>query len=89
MANRSHNPHEFPCSFPIKVLGKNSDGFEAFVIAIARKHIPRFEQASVSSRLSKGDKYMAVTITFMAESQAQLNALYQEINASERVLMLF
>ncbi|MBN1992786.1 MAG: DUF493 domain-containing protein [Anaerolineae bacterium] len=79
---------EFPCSFPLKAFGRNVDNFESFIVAIARKHIPNFEQATIKSRPSQRDKYLAVTITFTATSQAQLDALYREISASERVLML-
>ncbi len=79
---------EFPCTFPIKAIGKNTADFEDFVIAIARNHILQFDGANISSRPSNGDKYLGVTITFTAESQQQLDALYQELSDSERVLML-
>ncbi len=80
---------EFPCEFPIKAFGKNSPDFEALVASIVDKHVPSAEQAAISSRSSNGDKYLAVTVTFTAQSQAQLDALYQELGDSERVLMLF
>jgi putative lipoic acid-binding regulatory protein len=89
MTNSTKTALEFPCAYPLKIFGKNSDDFEAFVISIARRHIPKFDQTSIKSRPSKGSKYLAVTITFTAESQEQLDALYQEMNASERVLMIF
>lgn len=79
---------EFPCTYPIKAIGKNSADFEDFVVAIARKHIPQLDESGISSRPSNGDKYLGVTITFTAESQQQLDALYQELSDSERVLML-
>jgi len=79
---------EFPCTFPIKAIGKNTADFEGFVVAIARNHIPQLNKSSISSRTSNGDKYLGVTITFTAESQQQLDALYQELSNSERVLML-
>jgi putative lipoic acid-binding regulatory protein len=86
---KNQNLLEFPCSFPIKAFGHNADDFEAFVLDIARPHIPQFEQAAVSSRPSHGGKYLAVTITFTADSREQLDALYQAMSASKRVLMLF
>ena len=79
---------EFPCTFPIKAIGKNTPEFEDFVVAIARNHISLLDESSISSRSSNGDKYLGVTITFIAESQQQLDALYQELNDSEHVLML-
>jgi len=89
MKNPTQSLLEFPCSFPLKAIGKNSDNFEAFVAAIARRHIPQLDQASISSRASQGGKYLAVTITFTAKSREQLDALYCDLSASERILMLF
>ena len=88
MTNPAQSLLEFPCSFPLKAFGKNSDNFEAFVVAIARPHISQSESIMVSSRPSHGGKYLAVTITFTAESQEQLDTLYRELHASGRVLML-
>ena len=79
---------EFPCTFPLKAIGKNTANFEDHVVTIARNHIPQLDEASISSRPSNGDKYLGVTITFIAESQQQLDALYQELSDSEHVLML-
>jgi len=79
---------EFPCSFPLKAIGRDSEGFEAFVVEIVRKHVPNLEVGATTSRLSNGGKYLAVTITFTAESQAQLDALYGELGRHERVVMV-
>lgn len=79
---------EFPCTFPIKAIGKNTADFENHVVVIARNHISQLDEANISSRPSNGDKYLGVTITFTAESQQQLDALYQELSGSERILML-
>ncbi len=80
---------EFPCSFPLKVIGENADDFEALVAAIARRHAPESAEWAVRSRASKAGKYLAVTITFTAESMEQLNALYRELGDHERVLIVF
>ena len=79
---------ELPCEFPLKAIGKNTADFENHVVSIARNHIPQFDETSISRRPSNGDKYLGVTITFTAQSQQQLDALYQELSNSERVLML-
>jgi uncharacterized protein len=41
----------------------------------------------VTSRPSRGGKYLAVTVTFVAESRPQLDALYLEISQTKRILM--
>jgi uncharacterized protein len=86
--NQTDRLLKFPCTFPLKAIGKNAADFEDLVVAIARKHIPQFDETSISRRPSNGDKYLGITITFTAESQQQLDGLYQELGDSEKVLML-
>ena len=78
----------FPCTFPIKVMGVQSAGFEAEMVNIARRHVPNLDDAAVVSRPSKTGKYLAVTLTIQAESQAQLDAIYREFSAHKDVRMV-
>jgi putative lipoic acid-binding regulatory protein len=77
----------FPCSFPLKVFGHDRDDFEALVVEVVRRHVDGDEELTVSSRQSGGGKYRAVTVTFIAESRQQLDALYLELSQNKRVLM--
>ena len=79
---------EFPCEFPLKAIGRGPEDFEAFVVEIVRRHAPNLEAGATTTRLSNGGKYLAVTVTFTAESQAQLDALYRELSGHRRVVML-
>jgi len=78
----------FPCEFPLKAFGKNTDDFEALIVAIVRRHVPDLDDGAISSRTSGGNAYRAVTATFMAHSREQLDALYAELSSHEQVLML-
>ena len=77
---------QFPCSYPLKVLGQNTNAFQAMVRAIIEKHIGEGAEVTYFTRVSSGDKYMSVTATFIAQSQEQLNAIYEELNQHELVL---
>ena len=88
MIDPALNIMTFPCKFPLKAFGKNTDDFEALIITIVRRHVPYLEDQAVSSRLSRGGAYRAVTATFTAHSRAQLDALYLELSNHEQVLML-
>ena len=88
MNERKETLLKFPCSFPLKVIGKDEDNFEALVISIVQKHILSSQMADVITRQSGGGKYLAVTVTFLAESKAQVDALYEELQKHERVLVL-
>jgi putative lipoic acid-binding regulatory protein len=79
---------EFPATFPLKAIGIGPEDFEAIVIDITRRHVPDLPGGCTRTRLSGAGKYLAVTITFLAESQAQLDALYAELKDHERVVML-
>jgi len=80
------SPFEFPLIFPLKVIGRNADDFEGFVVSVVKTHAPLSER-TVTTRPSQGGKYLAVTVTFVVESREQLDAIYQELSGHERVLM--
>jgi len=79
---------EFPCSFPIKVIGTNQPEFEQQMVMIVRQHVGKLGEGAVKSTPSRNKKYLAVTITFTATSKAQLNSLYQAIHAHPDVKMM-
>jgi len=78
----------FPCEFPVKVMGVNTDSFEQEIVMIARRHIPDLGEASVRSRPSSSGNYLSVTITFTAQSREQLDQLYLAVNAHPGVRMV-
>jgi putative lipoic acid-binding regulatory protein len=78
----------FPCAFPLKAFGRNTDEFEAVIVEIVRRHVPDLDDNAVSSRTSQGDAYRSVTATFMAQSREQLDALYSELSSHEQILMV-
>ena len=77
----------FPCDFPIKAMGLNVEQFEPQVIELIRRHASDFPVSAVSTRLSKGDKYMSVTVTICARSQQQLDAIYRDLTGCEAIIM--
>ncbi len=77
---------QFPCLFPIKVMGLNSDAFTSAVLSIFRSHLGA-DQFSERTVQSSGGKYLSITVTFMAQSQEQLDSIYEELNSHELVVM--
>lgn len=78
----------FPCIFPIKVMGANQDDFERLVIEIIQKHASISPDQTVTTRLSRNGRFLSVTVHVSAESQEQLDAIYRELSAHEKVLMM-
>jgi putative lipoic acid-binding regulatory protein len=79
---------EFPCEFPIKVMGLAADNFDAFVVEIVVRHVGDITEGAVVVRPSRNGKYVAVTVTFEARNQLQLDDLYRELTAHDRILMV-
>lgn len=76
---------EFPCDFPIKIMGVMGDGFADAMLAIVLRHAPDFLPNSVEMRASRGGNYVSLTCIIRAHSQAQLDALYRELTAHPEV----
>lgn len=67
---------EYPSAFPIKVMGAAAPGFEDAMVAIALRHDPGFDAATIERRPSRGGNYLGLTLTVTATSREQLDALY-------------
>jgi uncharacterized protein len=76
----------FPCSFPIKATGRAAGDFAAVVLEIVRRHAPAADESAVTTRASSGGKWLAVTVTIEAQSRAQLDAIYRDLTADNRVV---
>ncbi|HTH40815.1 MAG TPA: DUF493 family protein [Rhodocyclaceae bacterium] len=70
---------EFPCDFPLKIMGATRDGFAQAIVEVVIKHDPGFDAASVEMRPSKAGNYLSLTCTVRATSKPQLDALYMEL----------
>jgi len=78
---------EFPCTFPIKAMGKAEPDFDALIVEIVRRHAPDLMENAVKIRPSKGGNWVAVTVTIKATSKKQLDAIYQSLTDHEKVVM--
>ncbi|MCU7815213.1 MAG: DUF493 domain-containing protein [Candidatus Thiodiazotropha sp. (ex Lucinoma kastoroae)] len=78
---------KFPCDFPIKVMGKAEPGFEAMIVELVSRHTSEVLDTAVNSRLSKEGKWVSITINLRAESKDQLDAIYLDLSAHEKVVM--
>jgi uncharacterized protein len=88
MDNKNAARLEFPLVFPLKIIGKNEDDFEVFVLEIVRRHFPDLLEENIISHLSSGDKYISVSVEFWAESREQVDSLCAELGSHKRVMTL-
>lgn len=81
---------EFPCDFPIKAMGAAQAGQQPFRQHVERLIDPHVEQEDlleVRVRPSRNGRYIGVTLTIRAHSQAQLDAIYEDLSADAQVLV--
>jgi putative lipoic acid-binding regulatory protein len=78
---------DFPCRFPIKAMGRQSDEFESIVMGIICRHASIWQDEPVRSKPSGAGNFVSITAVIEAESQAQLDAIYQDLTDCAQVLM--
>lgn len=76
---------EYPCDFPIKIMGKAQQNFTRTAVSIVKHHAPDFDEATVELRESKGGNYLSITCTIRATSRDQLDALYLALTSNSMV----
>ena len=72
---------DFPCDFPIKVMGEMQDGFADTITGLIQTVQPTFSAANIEMRASSGGKYISLTCHVHVASQDQLDAVYRLISA--------
>ena len=88
MALETESLIEYPCDFPIKVLGRTQSGFAQAVLEIVRAHAPDFDGSTLEMRASKKGKYLSVTCVVRAQSREQLDDLYRALCDHPMVVMV-
>lgn len=83
--SRADSLIEYPCRFPIKVMGAKVDGLVHAVTVIAREFDPDFDAATIELRESRAGNYLGVTITVNATSREQLDELYRTLSTHPMV----
>ena len=79
---------EFPCEFPIKIMGRREDGFAQVIADIVVRHAPDFDPATLEMRTSSAGNYLSLTATVNATSREQLDDLYRDLVAQPMVAMV-
>lgn len=78
---------EFPCDFPIKMMGRDTGEFHATVRSLVEKHTGPLDDARIQSAQSRRGNFVSITVTVNAQSQEQLDAIYRDVSAHDDVLM--
>lgn len=79
---------EFPCLYPIKIIGVASVEFHTEVITIVEKHAGKISEDLIELKPSKKNTYVSVRVTIAATGTDQLKNLFDELKALESVQMV-
>ena len=76
---------EYPCDFPVKVLGEMQPAFVQTVIELVQKFDTDFNAETIEMRPSANQKYMGLTVIIRATSREQLDDLYRALSSHPMV----
>jgi len=76
---------EFPCEFPIKVMGETHASFTAEIIKAIQTVLPKFDASNLEMRGSSGGKYISLTCTVYVTSKTQLDNVYRALTGHPMV----
>ena len=79
---------EFPCDYPIKIIGVSDSVFRDTVVEIVRLHAPNLDENTIRERASKNGTYCAVNLSIVATGESQLKALHRDLMAQSLVKMV-
>ncbi len=77
---------EFPCNYPIKVMGPNTDEFESVVIEIVSTHQDRMFPELIRRKNSSNGKYRSITIPVDVNTREDLEEIYRSLSENDMVL---
>lgn len=78
---------EFPCAFPIKMMGRDTPEFRATARALIENHVGPIDEKAIRINPSGKGNFVSVTVTVTATSQQQLDDIYRDVSAHDDVLM--
>ena len=79
---------EFPCDYPIRVLGDASEQFIDQVFSIMQQHAPEISRDKVKTRPSRKGTFVSVHIIIRATGEQQLSAIHRDLQRHPAVKMV-
>lgn len=75
----------FPCDFPIKVMGASHPDFHDAVVGVVRQFDSEIDPSRVEVRPSSGGKFTGLTVTVRAQNRAHLDDIYRALTGHPMV----
>ncbi|MCD4505456.1 DUF493 domain-containing protein [Chromobacterium piscinae] len=88
MSDEKQELMEFPCRFPLKIMGERHDEFVTTITEVVRINAPDLAEIDVVLRESSGGRFYALTVTVTATSRQQLDDIYLSLTGHPMVKMV-
>ena len=88
MTNKKSAEPIYPCQFPIKVIGENTEELEKIIIKVMSSFGEVIHHDDISINHSKNEKYLSITFKIVAKSKEHIEQIYSELNAQKEVKMV-
>lgn len=69
----------FPCDYPIKIMGKDCEELSVEMRTIIERHAGEIHPNQISSKKSSKGSYISYTVRIVATSRTQLDCINQEL----------
>ncbi|MDG2017902.1 MAG: DUF493 domain-containing protein [Porticoccaceae bacterium] len=79
---------EFPCKYPIKVLGEAHQELIEHVLRVMNTHAPKIAESDLKISHSSKGKWQSITLFIIATGKPQLDAIFADLKTSSRVKMV-
>jgi uncharacterized protein len=76
---------EFPCEFPIKVMGETRADFTSEIVNTIQQMVPSFDTSKIEMRGSSSGKYISLTCIVFVTSKPQLDDIYRALSSHNMV----
>ena len=88
MLNPADSLIEYPCDFPIKIMGAMQDAFAQTMVDVVSSYDAEFHAGKLEMRPSTKGNYLSLTVTVRATSREQLDNLYRTLSSHPMVKMV-
>lgn len=79
---------QFPCDFPLKIIGSHTPDFIDEITAIILKHYPQTPADKITHKNSGQGNFVAITAIVFIQDQPGLDALYRELTSHPAIKMV-
>ena len=78
---------EFPCRFPIKMMGRDNNRFRKVAVELVEAHVGTVSEDTISVASSSKGNFLSITVTIDVQNQKQLDNIYRALSDHDEILV--